>query len=63
MFPAVDWTQSVPQPAGNQDFSTQVGKKSVKSDKHTGTGRVLYLNVMSQGKHQTYNTEENKEVR
>jgi hypothetical protein len=41
-----------------------VGKESAKNDKETWTPeRVLYLNVVSQSEHQTYITEENKEVK
>jgi hypothetical protein len=55
---ATDWTQSVPQPAGNQDFSIQVDKELVRWILE----RVLYLNVISQSEHHIYITEENKEV-
>ena len=51
---AADQTQSV---QGNQDFGTQVGKELAKLTK-TDTERVLYLNVISESEHQTYNTEE-----
>jgi hypothetical protein len=39
-----------------------VGKESVESDKQTQTPGSVDLNVISQSKHQTYNTEEIKEV-
>jgi hypothetical protein len=34
---AMDWTQSVSQPKGNQGFGVQVSKESVESDKQTLT--------------------------
>ena len=47
----------------NQGFGIQVGKESVLSDYQTLTQGSVDLNVISQSEHQTYNTEENKEVR
>ena len=46
----------------NQGFGIQVGKESVLSDYQTLTQGSVDLNVISQSEHQTYNTEENKEV-
>jgi hypothetical protein len=48
---------------GNQDTGT--GEQEVGKEWQTDidTERVLYLNVMSQSEHQTYITEENKEVK
>ena len=46
----------------NQGFGIQVGKESVLSDYQTLTQGNVDLNVISQSEHQTYNTEENKEV-
>ena len=50
-------------PWENQDFSIQVGKESVLSVNQTRTQGSVDLNVISQSEHQTYITEENKEVR
>ena len=47
----------------NQGFGIQVGKESVLSDYQTLTQGSVDLNVISQSEHQTYITEENKEVR
>ena len=47
----------------NQGIGIQVGKESVLSDYQTLTQGSVDLNVISQRKHQTYDTEENKEVR
>ena len=46
----------------NQGFGIQVGKESVLSDYQTLTQGSVDLNVISQSEHQTYITEENKEV-
>jgi hypothetical protein len=57
----MDWTQSVLQPTGNQDFGNQVDR-NWQDDKQTWTPeRVLYLNAITQSEHQTYNTEEKQE--
>ena len=47
----------------NQGIGIQVGKESVLSDYQTLTQGSVDLNVISQSEHQTYNTEEKKEVR
>ena len=47
----------------NQGIGIQVGKESVLSDYQTLTQGSVDLNVISQSEHQTYITEENKEVR
>jgi hypothetical protein len=49
---ALDWTQLVPQPAGYQGPGIQVGKEPVAWQTDTDTERVLYLNVISQSKHE-----------
>ena len=46
----------------NQGIGIQVGKESVLSDYQTLTQGSVDLNVISQSEHQTYITEENKEV-
>ena len=61
---AEDWPQLESlNPRENQGPGTQVGKELVKMANRHGHKGVLYLNVISQSKHQTYITEENKEVR
>ena len=60
---AMDWTPLAPQPVGNQGPGIQVSKESVSSVNQTRTQGSVDLNVSSQSEHQTFNTEENKEVR
>ena len=59
--PAIDWTQSLPQSIGNQNFGNQASKELERMTNRQ-TRRVLYLNIISQSKHHIFNTEKNKEV-
>jgi hypothetical protein len=47
----------------NWGFQLQVSKESVWMTNKYGHKGAWYLNVISQIKHQTFNTEENREVR
>ena len=60
---ATDWTQSAPQPEGESGSWYSGGQEVGRMTNNTDTERVLYLNVISQSEHQTYKTEENKEIR
>jgi hypothetical protein len=60
---AIDWTQSVPQPTGKSGSLYSSGQGVSKmANRHSHKGE-LDLSVISQSEHQTYITEENKEVR
>jgi hypothetical protein len=61
---ATDWTQLVPQPHGRIRVLVLRWTRSQQGDKQARTlDRVLDLSVISQSEHQTYITEENKEVK
>ena len=62
---AVDQPQFAPlNPREKSEFRYRWVGVGKKDDKQTQTqGDVLYLNVICQIEHQTFNTEENREVR
>ena len=63
MVGATGWTQSVLQPKGEIRVPVLRWARSQQVTNRHEHKRVLNLNVISQSKHQTYITEENKEVR
>jgi hypothetical protein len=58
--PPTDWTQSVFSPAGESESWYRWAGSLRKGDKQGHKG-VLFLNVISQSEHQTYNTEAKQE--
>ena len=60
-FSAADWPQSAPQPSGESGSLYRWAGRQQKVTNRCEHKKVLYLNVISQSDHQTYNTEEKQE--
>lgn len=61
---AMDWSQSAPLNLLEKSGFRTGGQELLRNDKQIQTqGSVLYLNVICQIEHQSFNTEENREVR
>jgi hypothetical protein len=63
MLCAMSWTQLIPQPGGEIRVLVHRWARSQRVKNRHEHQRMLTLNVISQSEHQTYITEENKEVR